>query len=543
VAEVTFPVSRLPSERIDDYRRLGYQTDALIGWQASRAEQENPTAPFVHFDDMTLTRGEFGREIRRIAAHLAAHGIGPGDRVCLQGPNHPAMLAAILATWHLGAVASPIVGIYREHEVRELLTEIQPTAVVTTAEHRGFAHAEMFDDLIAELGLAVRAKVLTTGTRAGWVPVADLPAVDAFPPTMVHPDAPCLILLTSGSTGRAKAVVHSSRTLVAEGLQVGRAWAWTKSDVSYVPVTLAHITGLLRAAIMPVLTGSPVVLRSHWDAERAVRDVIDHGVTQLSVPGLLLGELVEAYEAAGRPPHRMRLMAVGVTDGQYEAFDAAEAYGLCPSRNYGMSELPTITLAAPEHSVRQRRETCGAIAAGVEVRVRDVDGRPLEPDQVGELQVRGPEQMLGYLDPAVNETAWTTDGWIRTGDLGFVRDGAVHLVGRLKDIINRGGEKLACAEIEGCLLAHPGVSAVAVVPAPDPRLGEIPAAFVVADGGGVDAESLAAHMRASGLAAQKVPAIWKFVDSLPRTESGKIRKDELRRQLWPATASGQQERG
>jgi acyl-CoA synthetase len=207
----------------------------------------------------------------------------------------------------------------------------------------------------------------------------------------------------------------------------------------------------------------------------------------------------------------------------------SEEQGIPASRVYGMTELPTVTVMNRAYPFDLRAETDGAIAPGVEVRVVDDQSCSLPTGSEGELLVRGPEQMLGYLDPMANRAALDDAGWFRTGDVGVV-DGAgfVTITGRLKDVINRGGEKFSARDIEDLLIAHPAVRDAAVVPGPDARFGEVPVAFVVFDQEGrASADDLSRHLHTVGLARQKTPVAWHFVDALPMTPSGKVKKFEL----------------
>jgi acyl-CoA synthetase len=167
------------------------------------------------------------------------------------------------------------------------------------------------------------------------------------------------------------------------------------------------------------------------------------------------------------------------------------------------------------------------------VRVFDIDGTELGRNSVGELVVRGPQRALGYLNPEHTAESFDDQGWFRTGDLGYVSDdNTVTMTGRVKEIINRGGEKISGREIEDALARHPAVIEAAVVPAPHPRLGEQPAAYVLArPGPRPETEELAAFLRDAGLAPQKVPRVWRFVDELPRTPSGKVKKYVLQAEL------------
>lgn len=206
---------------------------------------------------------------------------------------------------------------------------------------------------------------------------------------------------------------------------------------------------------------------------------------------------------------------------------ATEVLGCHVARVYGSSDLPTLCCGGPRDELRVRAETDGMPVGPVSYRLEDV------VDDVGELVVDGPERFLGYLDPALNEAAFTADGWFRTGDLASVDEhGAVTIRGRRKDIILRGGENISVKEIEDLLHQHPAVTQVAVVAMPDPVLGEQACAFVVPAGGAPPTlADLAVFLRAQRLARQKFPERLELVDLLPTTASGKVQKHILRQRV------------
>ena len=196
-----------------------------------------------------------------------------------------------------------------------------------------------------------------------------------------------------------------------------------------------------------------------------------------------------------------------------------------------MTELPTVTAPTPNDTAHQRLATDGRLAPGVECEAVDPETREAFPlGREGELRVRGPERMLGYLDEEQSRVAIDDDGWFYTGDLGRVdAQGCVTVTGRIKDIINRGGEKFSAREIEDLLVAHPAIAAAAVVARPDRRYGEVPAAFLVAEPGAAapSAKDLAALLSEHGVARQKFPVEWHWLDELPLTSSNKVKKFEL----------------
>jgi acyl-CoA synthetase len=304
---------------------------------------------------------------------------------------------------------------------------------------------------------------------------------------------------------------------------------------------LQHITGLLNAMTMPALVGARAVLAERWDPPQAVRDVLRHRVTYSAGATVFLHELTEAASAVGaRLP--LRMFACGGAPVPRSVMERSEERGIPAARVYGMTELPTVTVMNASSPFTQRAETDGALAPGVELKVVDEDGTELPPGRAGELLVRGPERMIGYLDAPSNDAALDADGWFRTGDVGVLGGQHVTITGRLKDIINRGGEKFSTREIEDLLTAHSAVRAAAVVPAQHGRLGEVPVAFVVLDGdASISIEDLQAHLLSQGLARQKTPVDYQFVEGLPMTPSGKIKKFELTRLLGePPTSAYQQ---
>jgi acyl-CoA synthetase (AMP-forming)/AMP-acid ligase II len=213
--------------------------------------------------------------------------------------------------------------------------------------------------------------------------------------------------------------------------------------------------------------------------------------------------------------------------------ERADAVGIRAYRCYGSSEHPTISSGEPDDSLDKRATTDGRVTAGNEWRLVDDDDRDVPTGVDGEIVVRGPEQFLGYLDPALNDGLYLEDGWLRTGDVGRVdADGFLTITDRKKDIIIRGGENIASKEVEDVMLTHPAVADVAAVGVPDERYGERVCAFVVLrTGHSLTLPDVRQHFSEAGLARQKTPERLEIVDALPRTAAGKIQKFALRDRL------------
>jgi acyl-CoA synthetase (AMP-forming)/AMP-acid ligase II len=519
----------VPEDCRNEYRRLGYVTDMTMSASVERAARLWGSRPAVAQAGLQMTHRDLLELVERAAAWLSGNGIRPGDVVCWQTPNWWEAHLLGLAVWHVGAVSAPIAPFYREHELQQVIEEVRPAAVISAESFRGFAHAEAFDDLLAENGLDEIPRILLRGSRFGWTPFDEVVwHPRSLPAARIGADEPCLVLFTSGTTSRAKAAVHSSRTLLAETRQLADAWRLGCDDVGYMAAPLQHITGLLNAMTIPLLVGACAVLAERWEPSRAVQDIMAHQVTYSAGATVFLQELTDAARDA-RIQLPLRMFACGGASVPRSVMERSEEQGIPAARVYGMTELPTVTVMSPADPFDLRAKTDGAVAPGVEVRVLGDDCHPLPTGCAGELAVRGPERMLGYLEPAENRSALDDDGWFRTGDIGVLDDdGFLTITGRIKDVINRGGEKFSAREIEDLLASHTSVRQAAVVPGPDARFGEVPVAFVVLHG---DRRSsigeLAAHLHAAGLARQKSPTAWHFVDSLPMTPSGKVKKFEL----------------
>jgi acyl-CoA synthetase (AMP-forming)/AMP-acid ligase II len=534
-----FALAPMPHELQIGYRAAGLHTDALIGDLMRRNAIEFGSRTAVIQGSDELTWAELIDASLRFAAFLRAQGIGPGDPVVWQLPNWWESMVVAFGIWAAGAISVPVVPIFREHELTAIVEAVGPRCVVTASSFRNTDHVAQFESVLTATGTdAIR--VVVRGAAAGWVPFED--AVTAAPAARVavDPDAPTLVGFTSGTTSGAKGAVMSTRAVLTVPMRHARAVPYTFHDRSYMPAPVSHVTGLLMAVTLPLVSGCSIVLAERWDASQAVDDFVRHGVTFSGGAAVFIQELVEAVEAAGLSSFPLTCgYNCGGSAIPVDVVRRAEALGMKPRRAYGMTECPTVSASYGYDPAEVRLETDGRLLPGIELRVLDPDGNDVAPGEAGEFLVRGPQRALGYLDPEHTRDAFDDDGWFRTGDLGAIdAEGCVHITGRTKDIINRGGEKLSAQEIEQLICRFPGVSDAAVVAAPHPRLGEEPAAFIIVrPGASVTEDDLQAFMRGEGVAPQKVPRIWVPVAEFPRTPSGKVKKYDLVEHLPPRAAS------
>lgn len=485
----------------------------------------SPDAEALVDGPVRLTYAELLAQSSAFAAGLRAGGLAIGDVVLIQLPNWWETVVAVWGTWLAGGVVLPVVPIYRAHELAFIIGEVDPAVLVAPMTYRGYDHA-------AEL------RNLADGRRVVGVRMSgDVDGVERFESLLAAPgdgavagvgsDDIALVLYTSGTTSAPKGALHSHRTLLAESLSIREACGLTADDRTFMPSPLSHITGLSYGIVLPADLGAASVLLERWEAESAV-DVIEAERCTFTVSATpFLRGLADTY-ARRTPSHSsLRTFICGGADIPPELVRRAHAtMGTAVVRTYGSTEMPTVAMADPFGDLYAGADDEGPAIGRNEMVVRaDVDG-------VNELLVRGPELFLGYVDPALNAASFTDDGFFRTGDAAAISGGTLRILGRIKDIINRGGEKYSAAEVEWALLAHPAVAEIAIIGIPDEVLGERACAFVVPAG---DAEpsldDLRAHLLAAGFAVQKSPERLEIVAELPRTASGKVQKFRLREQL------------
>lgn len=504
-----------------------------------RAEMAaDPTRVLIIDNETALTVADLDAAARRLAGWLRQAGVGPGDVVSFQLPNWWEVIVIDTAISLVGAISNPIVAIYRDAEVEFILRDARSKIMFVPDVFRSINYAEMMSRLRARLPDLLHVVVVRGNGELTYPQVlAAAPPAEPYP---ISADAPRLLLYTSGTTGRAKGVLHSYNTLDSEIRTASATWRLQRGDVVLMPSPLTHITGYLYGMGFPVAAGMTAVLMDRWEVTRAL-DLIDRWRVNCTIAATpFLQELGNAARAAGRTLPSLRIFACGGAPVAPEIVrNATAAFANCAVfRVYGSTEAPTVTLGAMERNSAAAAETDGYVV-GHEVKIVDAANRSLVAGEDGEILTRGPEMMLRYLRAEDNADAFDAEGFFHTGDIGHLRaDGALVITGRTKDIIIRGGENISAKEIEDLLYEHPDVVDVAVVAMPHARLGETVCAFVVPKPGAEpQMDQLVAYLDSRGLARQKFPEHVELVESLPRTASGKIQKFILRDAIKSAKLS------
>lgn len=505
--------------------RLG----ALLGRNAQRW----PDREYVSFEGERYTYRQFADWVDAIAADMHSRGVREGDRVLIQIPNRMEALALQLAVFRIGAVDVPVIPIYRSHELSFIIGDAEPVVFAVSASVSDRVPPAEIDAILAEMSLAPKAKYVIGGDYPGWdAPPApgDAAAVGELP-SPAAPDAPVIVLYTSGTTAHPKGAVLTSRECIAHARNWVRTYGVGADDVYLVGNPLSHLGGFNAAVLLPQFTGARVVVIPSWKPLYAAEVAEREGVTLMLGAALFLTEMIATYESGRFASRPIRLYASAGAATPPDVIRRADAFGVRAGSVYGMTEAGTLSGFSEDDSLELRATMDGRIFEGMEIQAVDHERRPLPFGQPGELRVRGPQTMDRYTDPLASERQIDEDGWFYTGDVGYVTaDGWLKMTGRLKDIINRGGEKFSAQDIEMAILSHPDVVEAAVLGLPDERFGECVGAFIrlsdeVAWSG---PERLLAHLDAVGLAKQKLPVIWHVLpEGLPRTPSGKVKKNEL----------------
>jgi cyclohexanecarboxylate-CoA ligase len=481
--------------------------------------------------ERATTLGALVSDAEQVAGALQARGIGPGDVVAVQLPGSYEGAVIQAAVGLCGAVLLPVVMIYSAREMDFVLRRSGATAVFLPREHRGRPHADVV--LRGLSGLPALKFTVVVGDDVpghGAAGYAELLRQRAGTHRRPSPDPGdrAVLMYTSGTTAEPKGVQHSHRTLLAEA--TSRVYTLNGPGARHLGLfPPGHMAGLL-SLLRILLLGTPTVIMQAWDAALAASLIDRHAVTSCGGAPVQLSGLLDQQAKGTATLGTLRECLTGAAPVPPSLIRRADATGITAFRSYGSSEHPTVSTGTIADCLARRAGTDGRLLAGNQVRLVDPDGRDVPDGRDGEIVTRGPELFAGYTDPALNAAAFLPGGWFRTGDVGRIdADGYLTVTDRLKDIIIRGGENISAKEVEDLLVTHPAVADVAVIPVPDPVLGERVCAVVVARPGCTfDVEQAREHFAAAGAARQKTPESVVMVDELPRTPSGKVRKDVLR---------------
>jgi long-chain acyl-CoA synthetase len=469
--------------------------------------------PLLHFEGRSTSNVELERRSARLATVLREHGVGRGDRVLMQMPNSPDVLASFLAIWRLGAVPLPATPQLGPSEIRYLLEDSGAAAALTSPE------------------LSARVVEARRGLEREPALLADVAAAleSARPLDEVAdcaPDDLALLLYTSGTTGRPKGVMLSQRATVG----------FSQPEISHVvPMTrtlhvlpLSHGFGVMMT-LFGLIKGMQAAIHARWDTRRVFETLEELRVARFAMVPTMLTYMLEFPDRERYDISSLELVWTGGAGTPIELRREFERVFQCRiTDGYGMTECHGSAVAYWDGD-EWRPGSAGRALPGVTLRIADDAGRELPPRAAGEVLIRARTTMLGYWGNEEATRQILRDGWIHSGDVGWLdEDGFLYLVGRKKDLIIKGGENVAPLEIEEVLYRHPAVAEAAVVGVPDPRYGEDIWAAVELRKGTIATEQELRSQVAGALTKFKVPTRVVFLPAMPKNATGKIQKREVK---------------
>lgn len=492
-------------------------------------------------DGGTLTWSEYDAAASRMAARLIALGLPAGGGVAVLLPDLPVTHVAYLALERAGLVVVGIGPRSGRQEIVHLLRASGACALLTLPVHRDVTQSELFAELAALLpdltghlmvSEADPGELRATGTFAPARGSARRSAPAALGPNDVF-----LVNSTSGTTGLPKCVQHTQNRWLRFVRHAIDGGALTPADVVLSALPTPYGFGLWTTHFLPAVLGVPLVLMRRWDRDHALHLMREHGVTVFAGVTTQMLMVLDALDAGAEPPPALRVVYTG---GEAVPFERARAFerrtGALVLQFYGSNESGALSCTTVHDTEDQRLRTAGRVLPEMAVELVDpaTGATVTGAGERGQPVCYGPLMSPGYLgDPAANDQLFDAHGRMRMADLATISaDGYLTVVGRVADIIIRGGANISAGEVEADISSHPAVALAAVVGMPDPTFGERVCAFVqLVDGGRLDLDTLRAHLRERGVSPQCWPERLEIVATMPRNAGEKIAKDDLRRRV------------
>lgn len=468
----------------------------------------------------TISYKQLADMIHKTAAGLHQRGFGKGDVFAIYSPNLPEYAVAFHAVSLLGGINTTINPLYTVKELTVQLKDAGAKFLLTAPD--------FLDNALQAAQSTGIEEVFVFGEAEGATPFADLMENDGDVPEVEIDSAKDLVALpySSGTTGISKGVMLTHRNLVANIAQLEGMEQPGEADTLIAILPFYHIYGLLIILNSSLRNGATTVTLPRFDLEQFLQILQDHQVTRAHlVPPVVLAlakhPLVDNYDLS----HLQVIMSGAAPLSEELSAECAKRLDCIVKQGYGLTETSPVTHVMPDEHGHERLGSVGLVIRSTEARIIDtVSGEDLGADQRGELLIRGPQVMMGYLNnPEATANTIDTEGWIHTGDIAYMDDGGYfYVVDRLKELIKYKGFQVAPAELEALLLTHPAIADAAVIPSPDEEAGDLPKAFVVLKPEQSATADEVMEFVAGQVSPQKKIRLLEFVETIPKTASGKI---------------------
>ena len=521
---------RWDQSRADDAYAKGLWTRETLVDVLRKAAHETPDRVLIvdgahHVDCRTLLQ-----QATALANAMLARAPA-GSVISFMLPNWHEAAVIYMAATMAGMVINPILPSLRDRELSFILKDADVRMIFVPQTFRNHDYAAMLTRVVAPMETPPHVVVLRgqSGQHLAYETlVQDNGAVQELP--ALDPDAIRMVMFTSGTTGRAKGVLHTHNSIHALIRQLGEHWLIAPGDKFLVPSPISHIGGSIYAFECPLLLGTTAVLMDRWDAKEAVALMVSARCTHMAGATPFLEQILAGARDAGTRLPSLKVFICGGASVPPSLIRDGAAYfeRAVVSRVYGSTEVPVTTVGTiVRDDVTHAAETDGE-PGFAEVKLADEAGRPMSE---GQICARGPQMLVGYLHKEDEATAFDDEGYYRTGDVGRWIDGRfIAVTGRLKDIIIRNGENISPKEVEDILVGHPAIAEIAVVGVPDSRTGERVCAVIVPKSGSEapDVPALKVFLGAAGVASFKIPETVLHWEALPKNDAGKVLKVQIR---------------
>lgn len=497
-----------------------------------------PHTVALSFDGRETTYGQFHSRSNQVAHALIAEGVTPGQRIAYLGKNCDRYFEVFFGAAKAGAVTTPIGWRLAPAEAAVILEDCEATVVFVGPDVAAQTNAVL--DRIASRPLVI---------AIDDVPVNGATSFDAWlagaspvsPSVAIDPSDVVLQLYTSGTTGRPKGVMLTHENILSKQRHASNAemgwYQWTADDVSLVAMPVAHAAGSLWG-MLGLLFGAKGIVVPEFDPLKVLDFVARDRISKMFMVPSALQIIVRQPRSREVDYGRLKCIVYGASPMPVDLLrECMDVFGCGFCQQYGMTETSGVIVYLPpddHYPGSKRLRAAGVPMPGVEIRIVDDSGAILPPKAVGEVLIRSSSNMAGYWRmPEATQATVSPDGWLRTGDAGYVdEDGYLYIHDRVKDMIISGAENVYPAEVENAIYGHPDIAEVAVIGVPDPKWGEaVKAVVVLKPGARVDVSDILSFAR-ERIAAYKVPKSIEFVESLPRNASGKVVRRLLREPYW-----------
>ena len=508
--------------------------DARTIWELiERRVAATPDRVMLYDGDRQTTFAQYHALVERAGAGLAQLGVGADVNVSWQLPTWTESAVLVGALCRLGAIQNPMLPIYRAREISFIARQTGCKLLITPSVWNNFDYAALAEEIAGE------NDAMHTLVADHWNPDGDPPTLTDPPTPHDDPAADPIrwIFYTSGTTAAPKGAQHTDRSVLAGAIGYAQKTQVVEDDIALVAFPFTHVGGIIIGVYTPLLTGSAAVLMEAWTPQGSTELIRRHRVTLANGAAAIHAALITEAKADPDAYKTVRDFPSGGSARPPQLHDdlkAAVPSSIGTTAGYGMTEAPIVTQTDIDAPEDVKRFAEGTPNLGVIIKLIDREGHEVAPGDEGEVVVKGPQVMRGYVDSSLDADAFTTDGFLHTGDLArFDQHGALIITGRIKDIIIRKGENVSAKEVEDVLYADPAIADVAVLGIPDKERGEMVVAFVVpADPAAPPTlKQVYDHCRAAGLMTQKIPERLEVIDAMPRNPSGKVPKHELRARI------------